>query len=689
MLDKLGRLWLYGVNIDWPVFHSDYPDHKRCRVPLPGYPFERQRYWQIIDDLKGGNYLFQRAINAANEPGNGESGFTQTTETQLREYKTARYERPQLSTRYTPPQNDIEQVMVKIWQHIFGIEEIGIIDDFFELGGDSLKAINVLSMLHKETSRQVPLEYFFDHPTIAQVATYDGDKETVFVAIQTLEKKEYYCLSSAQKRMYFFQQVDPGSVAYNNFLANTIEGDIDTEKLSTLFKKLIHRHESLRTSFIEINGEVVQRVHEQVEFEIAVMGVISEDGQARTFIRPFDLSRAPLLRVGLIDRILIVDMHHIISDGSSLAILIEEFMGLCRDEELPFLPLQYKDYAGWQNREMAGGALASQRDYWLDEFTGDIPVLDLPYDYIRPEVRTFAGKVLNFEINSEQTRALDRLASGQGVTLYMVLLAITNIFLARLSGQETVVVGTPTAGRTHADLARIIGMFVNTLALKHDVKGEKNTKEFLNEIKEKTLRAFANQEYQYEELVEHLQIDRSSGRNPLFDTLFALQNVEIRGLTIPDPTIKNMGLNVQPFPFEMGTVKFDLSIECFEFGDKLSFNMEYGTELFKEETAARFAAYFKKIISAVVEKPHEKIAAIEIISEQEKEQLLFQFNETSAAYPQDKTIPQLFADQAAQTPDYIALHGCMIGWMHGCMIAWMDGEVGANRHPRTNTDNNN
>ncbi|HLP59628.1 MAG TPA: amino acid adenylation domain-containing protein [Candidatus Deferrimicrobium sp.] len=644
LLDKIGRLWLYGINIDWQAFHGDYPGPNRTRVSLPTYPFERQRYGKIIDDYRTGKYYYLKGapgyLSQEMQP-----LFIQEKQKQGGQ-ETVWYERPQLSTQYLAPQNEIEQALVKIWQHLFGIERIGIKDDFFELGGDSLKAINVLAHLHKETNRLVPLNYFFDNPTIKQVAAYSEDEKNEFVSIQPQEKKEYYPLSSAQKRMYFFQQVDAGSIAYNNVLANSIAGDIDTEKLSTVFKKLIARHEGLRTSFSEINGEWVQRIHDSVEFEITGSG---KDDLIKNFIRPFDLSQAPLLRVGLLKQILIVDMHHIISDGTSLAVLIEEFMMLYQGEELAALPLQYKDYAAWQNREKEG-VLSRQQEFWLAEFAGEIPVLDLPYDYARPLNRSFSGKTLTFAVGREETSALNQMASNQGATLYMALLCLTGIFLTRLSGEETVVIGTPIAGRTHAELGRIIGMFVNTLAMKIEPVGEKTVLEFLIEVKEKALNAFANQDYPYEELVEHLAVDRNNGRNPLFDMLFALQNVPIDSIAVP-------GLNLKPYPYEQGIAKFDLSFQCFENDGTLSFTFEYSTELFKDETAAKWAGYFKKILAAVVENPTEKIAGIELISKAEKEQVLLQFNDTASAYPADKTIPQLFAEQATQTPDRIALAG--------------------------------
>ncbi|HLP57719.1 MAG TPA: amino acid adenylation domain-containing protein, partial [Candidatus Deferrimicrobium sp.] len=378
-----------------------------------------------------------------------------------------------------------------------------------------------------------------------------------------------------------------------------------------------------------------------------------QHGQTRTFIRAFDLAKAPLIRVGLIktaagQALLMVDMHHIISDGVSLTLLVKEFLAIYEGRELAPLRLQYKDYASWQIHRQE--KLNKQETYWLNELGGEIPVLDIPLDFERPKIQGFTGSTVSFELDSDDTRALNSLALKQGTTLYMVLLAIYNIFLAKITNYEDIIVGTPTAGRLHSGVEQLIGVFINTLALKNVPYGEKCFHSFLAEVKENSLRAFENQEYPYEELVEKLNIERNTGRNPLFDTMFVLQNLDFPAIEIP-------GLKLKPFPYERGTSKLDLTFVAVEMDQRLSFTVEYAVCLFKQETVLRFSDYYKKVVSAILANPDVKISEIEIISAKEKEQVLFHFNSTAVDYPQDKTIHQLFIEQAEKVPDHMALVG--------------------------------
>jgi len=607
------------------------------------------------------------------------------------------YSRPGLSIPYEPPGNEIEQELANIWQRFLGIEKIGINDDLFDLGGDSLKAANILSIIHKELNVNIPIKEFFDNPTIRGAVAYLAQKENIagaeeekYASIPLEEKKAYYVLSSAQKRMYLFHQLNPDSIAYNTPMLKMIEGDIAVGKLADVFNKLIRRHESLRTAIETVNDEPVQRIKEEIEFKVEVeeewpsrlegtrgLAPLPEEPATRnpqpvtalisSFIRPFDLARPPFLRVGLLhlhtppfghpsqegraqNYILMVDMHHIIADGLSMGVLINEFMAFYKGKELPGLRVQYKDYARWQTREMEREASKRQEQYWLKEFARDIPVLELPCDYIRPKVRDFAGDILSFQVESQETRALKSLASGEGATLFMVLLVIYNIFLSRLSGQEAIVVGTPTSGRFHADLENLIGMFINTLPLKNYPAGEKSVREFLTEVKERTLTAFSHQDYQYEALVDRVSFDRDSGRNPLFDTMLMMQNLEIPGIEIS-------GMALKPYPHEWKTSKFDLTLLVMEVESSLWFTLEYDTNLFKKETIERFVRYLKKIITTVVENPDKQISGLDMLPEAEKRQLVFDFNDTAREFPHDKTIYSLFAEQVDRIPDHVALIG--------------------------------
>jgi amino acid adenylation domain-containing protein len=497
---------------------------------------------------------------------------------------------------------------------------------------------------------------------LSRVITKEGKE--VYAAIETAEKKGYYELSAAQQRLYIIQKMEEKSTGYNRPMALILEGNIDKDRLEKTFTQLIQRHESLRTKFMLLQDKLVQRIDDEVNSRVEYIEAGREGCEMeilmQDFVKPFDLSRAPLLRVRLIktgesSSILMVDVHHIISDGLSQQILNKEFIALYLERELPPLRLQYKDYARWQNKEWVKEIISKQEQYWLKELEGEIPVLNLPTDYSRPVVQSFEGSTLNFEINEKETRALNEMARREGVTLFMLLLSLYHIFLSKLTNQEDIVVGTPTAGRRHADLQSIIGMFVNTLALRNRTFGEERFTDFLSEVKEKTLQAFENQEYQFEDLVEKAAAERDLSRNPLFDVMFILQNIfDPSGNTAE---IEMEGMKLKPFPYEDNTAKFDFSLTAVEVDEQLYCSLEYCTKLFKRETMVRFINYFKNIMSLAVENPGIKISDMGLITEEEKQQLFYEFNLTEAAYPAEKTLQQLFAEQVERTPDNIALAG--------------------------------
>jgi amino acid adenylation domain-containing protein len=561
---------------------------------------------------------------------------------------------------YTAPRNTVESRLVNIWSEILGIEEIKISIDsnFFALGGHSLRATVMGGKVHKELNAGLPLAEIFKTPTIRGLSEYiKGVAKDKHVSIEPAEKKEYYPLSSAQRRLYILQRVDDQGITYNLPFATILEGSLDKNRFEDTFRWLIRRHASLRTSFEKIKEEPVQKIHENVAFKIEYHDITDIQTEAEVkeiikhFVRPFDLSQAPLFRVGLIKKdadafFLVVDMHHIISDGVSIGLLVREFMVFYSGEALPEPRLEYKDFSQWQNSKEVRVSIQQQEAYWLNEFEDEIPVLDLPTDFTRPVIQSFEGKRLSSEIDKENTTALRTYALGEGTTLFTVLLTVYNIFLFKFSGKEDVVVGSPIAGRRHSDLEDIVGMFVNTLSLRNFPSGEKTFKQFLEEVKDRTLDAFSNQDYLYEELVESVEVTRDTGRNPVFDVAFILQNMDIPEIDIP-------GLKLKPYIFEQGISKFDLTLEFIEIGEILRCNIEYSTKLFKTVTIERFTAYLRKIISIVVESPGIKIADIEITSEEEKQHILYDFNDTAREYPKDKTIHQLFEEQVERTPHLV------------------------------------
>ncbi|MCX6582228.1 MAG: amino acid adenylation domain-containing protein [Candidatus Aminicenantes bacterium] len=522
--------------------------------------------------------------------------------------------------------DEVEERMAALWAESLQVEKevIGINGNFFELGGNSLSAAILAAKIHTVFDVNFPMVKIFERPTVEALAEYiKGASTAVPVTIPPAEEKEYYPLSPAQERLTVYRQMECETTAVNLFEAVELEGELDLEKLEEVFKELIDRHESLRTSFPEIGNKQVQRIHDKVGFEIEKFDLAAKNAKNREeihhssfiihhFIRAFDLSKAPLLRVGLIrsglKSILMIDMHHIIADGVSHRVLLDEVIQLYRGERLPRLKIRYRDYSEWRRSRAVRESLREQEEYWLREYAGETPQLNIPTDYARPEVRSFEGSFVIFAMGEEETVALNKLAASEGVTLFMVLLALYGIFLAKLSRQGDIVIGTPVPGRRHPGLERIIGMFANTLALRIRPSGEMRFTDFLKEVKEKILKAFENQDYQFEELVEKAALKTPIGRNPLFDVMFALQSAHDAAAALP--VVKTGALKIKPYAYEHRVVRRDLTLIAVESGNGLEFRLEYCTALFCDETAARYINHFKEIISSVLANPAKKLMEI-------------------------------------------------------------------------------
>ncbi|MDP4180345.1 MAG: amino acid adenylation domain-containing protein, partial [Bacillota bacterium] len=561
-----------------------------------------------------------------------------------------------LEEEYTAPVDAVEEKLVEIWKDILGKDGIGTNHDFFHIGGHSLKAAILISRIHMAFNIAVPFSEVFRTPTIKDIAGYirTADK-SMYSSIRRVEDREYYPVSPAQKRLYLLNQIEGGGTSYNMPGVITVEGSLDRTRLENAFNSLIKRHEILRTSFEMAEGEPVQRVHGEVKFKVDYTEGNDNniDEIIKGFIRPFDLDKVPLLRVGLVkieaDRhVMLFDMHHIISDGTSMDVLVREFTQLYGGHKLSGFRLQYRDYSAWQNELFRTGGLKGQEEYWLEKYRDEVPVLNMPTDYARPSEQSFEGDSISFEVGEEIVRELNSLAKETGTTMYMVLLGAYNALLQRYTGQEDIVVGSPIAGRPHADLQNMLGMFVNTLAMRNHPKGEKSFKEFLTEVKENSLKAYENQEYQFEELVERLNIRRDMSRNPLFDTMFALQNTGNMRLEIE-------GLKFIPYGIENKIAKFDITLNALEQGGKLFFDLEYCTRLFKKETVESLAKHFINILGSIVNNPDTMLSGLNMLSEEEKEEILYRFNDTKAEYPKEKTIHELFEEQVERTPDNIAV----------------------------------
>ncbi|MCU0286109.1 MAG: amino acid adenylation domain-containing protein [Acidobacteria bacterium] len=512
------------------------------------------------------------------------------------------------------PQNDVEMKLLVIWQEVLEKENIGIDDDFFEIGGHSLKAFRITSAIHKEFNVEIGLDIFFSTPTIREIAKYiETAAISLYLSIPPVEKKSYYPLSSAQKRLYLIQQMDLQTTMYNMPETYVLQHEPDVKKLTGIFMKLIARHESLRTSFHVIKGETVQRIHNHVEFAIEYKDAREQaTGETvKNFTRPFDLAKCPLLRVGIIAAgagkyLFMIDMHHIISDGLSHEILVKDFLALYAGVELPSLNLQYKDFTCWQNNLIQSGEMKKQEDYWLKEFAGDIPELTIPLDYPRAAAADFTGESIDFKISAAQTAQLKKLAREVEATSFMLLLTIYSVLLAKLSMQEDIVIGIGIAGRRHPDLEKIIGMFVNTLALRCQPHGNKKFKTFLKESKDKILQAFQNQDYLFENLVEKVVKKRDLNRNPLFDTVFMFQNITAAtedtriAASAPNAQLEKSNPGHTPHLDMFDTAKFDMFWGASEVNEQFFISVSYRKSLFKKETIERYINYFQDLFCRVL-----------------------------------------------------------------------------------------
>ncbi|WP_066507710.1 non-ribosomal peptide synthetase [Abyssisolibacter fermentans] len=560
-----------------------------------------------------------------------------------------------IRTEYVKPSNETEEKLVEIYKEVLGLETVGIKDNFFELGGQSLKAIKLIAKIHKEFNVNFPLGELFKAPIVQQTAkNIQKLEKSVFNRIEKAKKADYYPLSAAQNRMYTLQELDKNNVSYNITNIMTIEGKLEKERLNNAFVKLINRHESLRTSFVDIEDCVVQTIKDEIEFEIDYF--IANEKNSKDiicqYIRPFDLSKAPLIRVGLIKisqekHVLMIDMHHIISDGLSVGIITNEFFRLYENEKLPELRLQYKDYTIWQNNLFKSKLIKKQEEYWINKFSDEIPVLNLPTDYTRPKLQSFEGDKITIDIDKDLTQKIRKLAVDTDSTSFIILLSAFNVLLSKYSGQEDIVVGTPVAGRGHIDLENIIGMFVNTLALRNFPCCNKSFYDFLRDVKEKTIKAFEYQDFPFEELISKLNISRDLSRNPLFNVMFVFQNAISLEKKIDNVKFKPMNFNNK-------STKFDLLLEAIDMDNNIKLHFEYCTKLYKKETIKRLSEHFINILNVITENPQIEISKIDLLSLSERN-LLMSFNNTSAAYSKYKTINEIFEEKVMKKPNQIAV----------------------------------
>jgi len=621
---------------------------------------------------------------------------------------------------YPQPRDEIEEKLHGLWAEVLHLEkgQIGIDDDFFAFKGHSLRASMLAVRVHRTFGVKVPVTEVFRRPTIRSLAEMiRGASREAFPGIEAVEKREYYPVSSVQRRFYGLQQLDESSTAYNVILVMVIEGKIDRSRFGRAFQGLVDRHESLRTSFEVKAGEPVQRVHEQLGFELEVFradGRGGHSGQAeegpergaaaipgtgmlnriaespqfvkpqaklstvlagsegdcceslapdrqlaiiQDFIRPFDLSRAPLLRVALVslakeEYLWLVDMHHIITDGISAALLSKDFIRLYQGEKLDPVKIQYKDFSWFQHRAIETGKFFGEREFWLTELSGELPVLNLLTDFPRPAVQSFAGDRLLLEIDEAMTGRLAGQLAKTRTTLFMFLLAALNGVFFRFTGQEDIIIGTTIAGRGQADMEGTVGLFIETLALRNFPAADRTWAEFLAEVRQRVLSTFAHQSYPFRELVRDLGLEGEKSKNPLFNVMLIVQNVDMEKISIQD-------LTFTPYNFRPKAAKVDLTIEVFEEGEKVAVEFEYCTDLFKRETIRRLAGCLIEVLDQVLVDETLLLKDIRLLSPGE-ERVLMEVSSRSdwqatGDQPPLEQVQALFKAQAESSPGQTAL----------------------------------
>ncbi|WP_246027739.1 condensation domain-containing protein, partial [Paenibacillus xylaniclasticus] len=524
------------------------------------------------------------------------------------------------------PSNELEKQLHHIWKDILGTGQMGIHDTFFEWGGDSLSVTLLVNRIRKSVQVEVTLQEVFREPTIRGLAELIQSKKQSHlrlepltaagiedISIEPAPKMEVYPVTSAQKRLYFIDFLNGAGTSYNVPVVHLLTGNLQRARVEHALHQLLLRHEALRTGFTVVDGEVMQFIEDSSSFELELVELKEDDVEPylHSFIRPFDLKHPPLIRAALAsigqDRhLLILDMHHIVTDGLSMTILTKEFAELYEGKELPPLKIQYKDFAAWQHKRQLSDSYLRQEQFWLETLAGELKPLELAIAYPRPSTRSFEGAIIESALEPAVSLQLRELAAQSGTTLFMLLMAAYSILLSKHSGREDIIIGTPISGRVSQDVEGLIGMFVGTLPMRYFPSKRTDIVTYLSEVKERTLKAFENQEYPLEKMVEKLGIQWETNRNPLFDTMFQYDHYGMHEI------VPLTELSVTPYSVEQRTAKFDLTMSTSMEADVLKIKLEYATALFSRPAAQALLSDYIKIVTAIVSNPKLLIGEIEL-----------------------------------------------------------------------------
>jgi len=581
---------------------------------------------------------------------------------------------------YVAPRTPLEETLVEIWAQVLGMDaaRISVQDNFFDLGGHSLLATQVVSRVRDGLKVDLPLRRIFEAPSVAALARVVEEGlagqagpavSRQVPCIAPVPRGRDLPLSFAQQRLWFLDQLEPNSPSYNIPESLRLSGSLDTAVLERVLKEIIRRHEILRTTFLTVDGQPVQRIAPHLDLPVPLVD-LQELPPARReaemlrlageeAARPFDLSVGPLLRVRLLrlapqDHVILLTIHHIIGDDWSTGVLVQEVAALYaafstgQPSPLPELSIQYADFAAWQRGWLQGEVLDEQLGFWKETLRGLPPLLELPTDRPRPPVQTFRGAYETLLLSPELTGRIHAFCKQEGVTLFMAMLAAFQALLARYSGQEDIPIGTPIANRNRADIEPLIGFFVNTLVLRGDLSGEPSFRELLKRVREQSVGAYAHQDLPFEKIVDALQPERNLSHSPLFQVMFVLQNTPRRAQELP-------GLRFSPIEAHSGTAKFDLTLFMLEEGGRLAGAMEYNTDLFDAATIHRMLVHFHVLLEGILEEPDLPLGRLSILTPDERGQILEEWNRTQADIPALRCAHHLIEDQVRRTPQAAAV----------------------------------
>jgi amino acid adenylation domain-containing protein len=575
---------------------------------------------------------------------------------------------------FVAPHTFIQELLASIWIQVLKLERVGIHDNFFESGGHSLNATQVISRVRNIFHVELHVQDLFASPTIASLAEIVTGK-LKYSKLQAPPLRQIACsgplpLSFAQQRLWFIDLLESGSPFYNIPVAIRLKGELNTAVLEKCVNEIVQRHEILHTSFVQIDREPAQIIVDKLTIpltitDLAYLSQAEQEKQVSLLIdqdveRAFDLGTPPLLRLNIFrlspeDQLLLAVMHHIISDGWSLGIFVHElttlYAAFSAGKASPMLPLQiqYSDYSIWQREWLSGDVLDSQLDYWKHRLAGAPPELALPVDHPHPGRQTYQGRKLIINLSPALTTDIKALAANEGVTLFMALLAAWKILLAQRARQSDLVIGTAIAGRNHSEIEPLMGFFVNTLPLRTDLSGNPSLRDLLHRIRETCLEAYAHQDLPFEKLVEQLQPRRDSVRAPIVQVMFVLENA-------PLPELRLGNLQISSFLVDSSSAKFELALLVSEANNMISCSFEYNTALFEKQTIFRMAEDYQAILQQMIAQPTQHLHAFEeALDHAALHQVLSEFSSSGSRPLPEAGIHQLFEQQAGRTPDALAI----------------------------------